>query len=192
MPNGTDPLKALRSDQRGRECYRIYPVQPRWVDRQRTGLRLRDQKHHRAGQKTARWTWWWVTTPWQTTRRTSTPPAAPAAVPLWAATPTASRMQYLPWGARPISWRPTTAPTTSTLLQPQALPGQILWRHPAHGAESPDGEDGFPGNLKIAVRYTLTEDNAFRMDYRVSSDADTNREPDQPQPTSIWTAAATC
>ena len=40
-------------------------------------------------------------------------------------------------------------------------------------AESPDGEDGFPGNLKIAVRYTLTEDNAFRMDYRVSSDADT-------------------
>lgn len=40
-------------------------------------------------------------------------------------------------------------------------------------AESPDGEDGFPGNMKIAVRYTLTEDNALRMDYRVSSDADT-------------------
>ncbi len=40
-------------------------------------------------------------------------------------------------------------------------------------AVSPDGEDGFPGNLKIAVRYTLTEDNTFRMDYRVSSDADT-------------------
>ena len=40
-------------------------------------------------------------------------------------------------------------------------------------AVSPDGEDGFPGTLKIAVRYTLTEDNAFRMDYRVSSDADT-------------------
>ena len=40
-------------------------------------------------------------------------------------------------------------------------------------AESPDGEDGFPGNLKLAVRYTLTEDNTFRMDYRVSSDADT-------------------
>ena len=40
-------------------------------------------------------------------------------------------------------------------------------------AESPDGEDGFPGNMKIAVRYTLTPDNAFRMDYRVSSDADT-------------------
>ncbi len=40
-------------------------------------------------------------------------------------------------------------------------------------ANSPDGEEGFPGNMKIAVRYTLTEDNAFRMDYRVSSDADT-------------------
>ena len=40
-------------------------------------------------------------------------------------------------------------------------------------AVSPDGEDGFPGTLKIAVRYTLTDDNTFRMDYRVSSDADT-------------------
>ena len=40
-------------------------------------------------------------------------------------------------------------------------------------ADSPDGEEGFPGNMKIAVRYTLTPDNAFRMDYRVSSDADT-------------------
>lgn len=39
--------------------------------------------------------------------------------------------------------------------------------------ESPDGEDGFPGRLKLAVRYTLTEDNALRMDYRVSSDQDT-------------------
>ena len=40
-------------------------------------------------------------------------------------------------------------------------------------AVSPDGEDGFPGTLKIAVRYTLTDDNTFRMDYRVSSDDDT-------------------
>ena len=39
--------------------------------------------------------------------------------------------------------------------------------------ESPAGEDGFPGNLKVSVRYILTEDNALRMDYRVSSDADT-------------------
>ncbi len=40
-------------------------------------------------------------------------------------------------------------------------------------AISPDGEDGFPGNVKIAVRYTLTQDNAFRMEYRVTTDADT-------------------
>ncbi len=40
-------------------------------------------------------------------------------------------------------------------------------------AESPDGEDGFPGNMKIAIRYILTADNTFRMDYRVSADADT-------------------
>ncbi len=40
-------------------------------------------------------------------------------------------------------------------------------------ATSPDGEDGFPGNVKISVRYTLTPDNAFRMDYRVTTDADT-------------------
>ncbi len=41
-------------------------------------------------------------------------------------------------------------------------------------AISPDGEDGFPGNVKIAVRYTLTPDNAFRMEYRLTSDADTH------------------
>ncbi len=39
--------------------------------------------------------------------------------------------------------------------------------------ESPAGEDGFPGNLKISVRYILTPDNTLRMDYRVSTDADT-------------------
>jgi aldose 1-epimerase len=39
--------------------------------------------------------------------------------------------------------------------------------------ESPDGEEGFPGNLKVSVRYTLMPDNSFRMDYRASSDADT-------------------
>lgn len=40
-------------------------------------------------------------------------------------------------------------------------------------AESPAGEDGFPGNLKISVRYILSADNSLRMDYRVSTDADT-------------------
>ena len=40
-------------------------------------------------------------------------------------------------------------------------------------ATSPAGEDGFPGNMKIAVRCTLLADNALRMDYRVTCDADT-------------------
>ncbi len=40
-------------------------------------------------------------------------------------------------------------------------------------ADSPDGEDGFPGNMKISVRYTLTDDNAFQIEYQASCDADT-------------------
>ena len=39
--------------------------------------------------------------------------------------------------------------------------------------ESPADEDGFPGNLKVSVRYILTPDNTLRMDYRVSTDEDT-------------------
>ena len=35
-------------------------------------------------------------------------------------------------------------------------------------AGGPAGEDGFPGNLKVSVRYILTPDNTLRMDYRVS------------------------
>lgn len=38
---------------------------------------------------------------------------------------------------------------------------------------SPDGEEGFPGNLNIDVVYQLTEDNAIRIDYTATSDAAT-------------------
>ena len=38
---------------------------------------------------------------------------------------------------------------------------------------SKDGEAGFPGNLKVSVRYILAPDNTLRMDYRVSTDEDT-------------------
>jgi aldose 1-epimerase len=38
---------------------------------------------------------------------------------------------------------------------------------------SPAGEEGYPGALDIAVTYSLGADNALRLDYRVTSDADT-------------------
>lgn len=38
---------------------------------------------------------------------------------------------------------------------------------------SPAGEEGYPGALDITVTYTLDWDNALRLDYRVTSDADT-------------------
>ena len=39
--------------------------------------------------------------------------------------------------------------------------------------ESPDGEGGYPGNLKIDVIYNLTDDNALEISYAATSDADT-------------------
>ncbi len=38
---------------------------------------------------------------------------------------------------------------------------------------SPDGEQGFPGNLDLKVTYTLTNDNELKIDYWGQSDADT-------------------
>lgn len=38
---------------------------------------------------------------------------------------------------------------------------------------SPDGENGFPGNLDMSVTYTLQEDNAIRLDYDGVSDKKT-------------------
>lgn len=37
----------------------------------------------------------------------------------------------------------------------------------------PDGQDGFPGNLDITMTYTLTKDNAFRIDYEATTDKTT-------------------
>ena len=38
---------------------------------------------------------------------------------------------------------------------------------------SPDGENGFPGNLDVYVTYTLTHDNALRLQYRATTDRPT-------------------
>ena len=39
--------------------------------------------------------------------------------------------------------------------------------------ESPDGDQGYPGNAKIRVSYTLTEDSRLLLDYQMVSDKDT-------------------
>ena len=39
--------------------------------------------------------------------------------------------------------------------------------------KSPDGDQGFPGNAKIRVKYSLTEENEICIDYLAVSDADT-------------------
>ncbi|HEU5404169.1 MAG TPA: aldose epimerase family protein [Terriglobales bacterium] len=38
---------------------------------------------------------------------------------------------------------------------------------------SPDGEEGFPGNLKVAVTFTLTDQNELRFHYLATTDKDT-------------------
>lgn len=38
---------------------------------------------------------------------------------------------------------------------------------------SPDGEEGYPGDLSVTVRYTLTRENALRIEYRASADRPT-------------------
>ncbi|MBC8290283.1 MAG: galactose mutarotase [Planctomycetes bacterium] len=40
----------------------------------------------------------------------------------------------------------------------------------AFSYKSPDGEEGYPGTLRVNIRYTLTEDNKIRMNYSAKTD----------------------
>lgn len=57
---------------------------------------------------------------------------------------------------------------------------QVVWTAEQTAANSvalsylsADGDDGFPGNLAVSVVYTLTDDNAMRIDYRATTDKPT-------------------
>jgi aldose 1-epimerase len=60
---------------------------------------------------------------------------------------------------------------------------KVLWNAmPADGAEgvsltltrrSPDGEEGYPGNLQVSVRYLLTDADELAIDYRATTDKPT-------------------
>ena len=38
---------------------------------------------------------------------------------------------------------------------------------------SPDGDEGYPGNLQVSVTYALSEDNTLSIEYRATTDMDT-------------------
>lgn len=50
----------------------------------------------------------------------------------------------------------------------QPTPGSLVLNY-----LSPDGEEGYPGNLQVKVTYSLTEDNTLHVDYLATSDATT-------------------
>lgn len=39
--------------------------------------------------------------------------------------------------------------------------------------ESPDGDEGFPGNLSLCMTYTLTKENSLKINYKATCDKDT-------------------
>lgn len=57
---------------------------------------------------------------------------------------------------------------------------QVVWNVDTVGSDmirlsylSPDGEEGYPGNLAIQMTYSLTADNAFKIEYSATTDKST-------------------
>jgi len=50
----------------------------------------------------------------------------------------------------------------------EAGPNTLVLRY-----TSPDGEEGYPGTLKVQVTYSLTDDNEWRIHYEATTDKDT-------------------
>ena len=50
----------------------------------------------------------------------------------------------------------------------EVRPDSILFQ-----LRDPDGQEGWPGNLDVEMRYTLTEDNSFKVEYEAVTDAPT-------------------
>lgn len=59
---------------------------------------------------------------------------------------------------------------------------KVVWDAEASGGKNPrlllyylsrDGEEGYPGNLEVAVTFTLSEDNALCIDYQAKADKPT-------------------
>lgn len=55
--------------------------------------------------------------------------------------------------------------------------GKLLKTDEGYAAEltyfSPDGQEGFPGNMHVTVRYTLENNDSLRIDYTATTDKDT-------------------
>jgi aldose 1-epimerase len=54
-------------------------------------------------------------------------------------------------------------------VKPDPNKDSVVWFEYA----SPDGEEGYPGNLKVKVTYTLTRKNELRIDYEATTDKST-------------------